>query len=140
MIWITIPIAPRYEVSDGGDVRVKSTKRVLKPFIDKLQDYPRVDLWDGHGNKVRMMVHILVAEAFFGKRPEGMEIDHINGIKSDNRVENLRYVSPQRNRANPITKTNMKVGNVRGLVAKGKITPEEGKEKICSIMEAYGNK
>ncbi len=40
----------------------------------------------------RVAVHSLVAAAFIGKRPTNQEVDHINRIKTDNRVENLRYV------------------------------------------------
>lgn len=42
-------------------------------------------------------VHSLVAEAFLGPRPEGYDIDHINSTKTDNRAENLRYVTHTQN-------------------------------------------
>lgn len=48
-------------------------------------------------------VHRMVYEAFKGEIPEGMEIDHINTIKTDNRLENLRVVTHQENVLNPIT-------------------------------------
>lgn len=38
-------------------------------------------------------VHRLVAMAFIGEIPQGMEINHKNGIKTDNRVENLEIVT-----------------------------------------------
>ena len=93
----------RYEVSDMGNVRNARTKRILKPFTDPLQEYDRVMLYDEHGRKRKVMVHVLVAEAFLGPRPEGYEIDHINTYRHDNRVSNLRYVTPEENRNNPIT-------------------------------------
>lgn len=37
-------------------------------------------------------VHRLIYQMFFGGIPEGLIIDHINGIRSDNRIENLRTV------------------------------------------------
>lgn len=51
-----------------------------------------------------IMVHRLVAEAFIGPCPEGCEVDHINRNRSDNRVENLRYISHKENcnNRNPI--------------------------------------
>lgn len=50
------------------------------------------------GNKRRaVMVHKLVAYAFLGKRPYGYDIDHINAIRTDNRAENLQYLSRQQN-------------------------------------------
>ena len=102
MEWRTIAAFPCYEVSDAGLVRHKDRKVVLKPFTDRLQEYDRVTLYNG-GRKSKVMVHILVAEAFLGPRPEGMEIDHLNTNRHDNRVCNLRYVTPETNRLNPIT-------------------------------------
>ena len=42
-------------------------------------------------------VHSLVMLAFVGPRPPGMDIDHINGVRNDNRLENLRYCTTQEN-------------------------------------------
>jgi DNA-binding NarL/FixJ family response regulator len=41
----------------------------------------------------RHEVHRLVGEAFIGPLPDGFDTHHINGIPSDNRVENLEYKS-----------------------------------------------
>lgn len=45
-------------------------------------------------------VHRLVYETFFGEIPEGMVIDHINGIRDDNRIENLRCITQSENAMN----------------------------------------
>lgn len=49
------------------------------------------------------LIHRLIWEAFNGEIPEGYEIDHINTIRNDNRLENLRLVTPKENRNNPLT-------------------------------------
>ena len=44
-----------------------------------------------------MLVHVLIAHAFNGKRPKGYDVDHINGKRDDNRPCNLRYVTRSQN-------------------------------------------
>lgn len=39
----------------------------------------------------------LVAAAWFGPRKPGFEVNHINGVKNDNRICNLEYVTHQEN-------------------------------------------
>lgn len=103
MEWRTIPTFPKYEASEDGNIRRKSTGQILKPYTDKKQEYPRVSCYGEKGDRHKRMVHTLVASAFFGPKPEGMEIDHINTNRFDCSVANLRYVTPEENRKNPIT-------------------------------------
>lgn len=50
---------------------------------------------DGRSRTLR--VHSLVALAFLGPKPDGLEVAHINGINTDNRLPNLRYVTHAEN-------------------------------------------
>lgn len=45
------------------------------------------------------LVHQLVALAFIGPRPDGMEVAHIDGNPANNRKDNLRYATPRENTA-----------------------------------------
>lgn len=99
-----------YQVSNTG--KIKSLKRIdcagkirtgniLQP--NKLKKgYLRIGL-NKNGIRERFMVHRLVAEAFIPNPENKPFIDHINTIKDDNRVENLRWVTNQENCNNPIT-------------------------------------
>lgn len=53
----------------------------------------------------RRLVHRIIYETFVGEIPEGMEIDHIKGNKTDNRPEMLKCVSHKENCDNPSTAT-----------------------------------
>ena len=58
-------------------------------------------------------LHKIVWSAFMGEIPEGMEVDHINTIRDDNRLENLRLVSSKQNKNNPLTIEHYKESNSR---------------------------
>lgn len=53
--------------------------------------------------KYQVSVHRLVFETFVGEIPQGYQIDHINTVSDDNRLENLRLVTPKENMNNPLT-------------------------------------
>ncbi|CAL6103553.1 HNH_homing endonuclease [Hexamita inflata] len=86
---------PNYEVSNLGQVRNKSTGRILKPYEDK-DGYLTVGLYL---NKIKKTckIHRLVAQAFLENPNNYNEIDHINGSPSNNNVQNLRWTSPRDN-------------------------------------------
>lgn len=48
-------------------------------------------------------VHRAIYETFVGEIPQGYEIDHINTVRTDNRLENLRCVTSKENNNNSIT-------------------------------------
>jgi hypothetical protein len=60
------------------------------------QGYRQVNLKTTKGFRTRL-VHVLVLETWVGPRPEGMVTNHKNGDKTDNRLENLEYVTQTEN-------------------------------------------
>ena len=91
-----------YLVSENGDVYSLISNKVLKPAKDKYGYLYYVLCVKG--SRVTVKAHRLVAMTFLSN-PEGKPaIDHINGIRTDNRVGNLRWVTNRENVNNPITR------------------------------------
>lgn len=62
---------------------------------------------------VGVKIHRLVAAAFIHPIPEGMEVNHLNGIRDDNRIENLEIVTPSENMAHAFKILGRKITDVR---------------------------
>lgn len=52
--------------------------------------YPSVSL-AREGKDFKKYIHNLVLEAYIGPRPQGYQCRHLNGVKTDNRLENLKW-------------------------------------------------
>ena len=101
----------QYEVSNLGNVRNKNTKVVLSQE-DTGNGYLCVGLQIDKGVYKKTRVHRMVAMAFleFQRTEERNEVDHINGNKSDNSVDNLRWCTHKENMNNPITRRKIRRG------------------------------
>jgi len=85
-----------YTISKNGTVTNTRTGRILKEDITSY-GYCRVTL-SARGNLKRVFVHRLVAEHFLSRKgSDGRLINHINGIKTDNKVENLEWCTCKEN-------------------------------------------
>lgn len=85
-----------YSVSDRGRVRNDRDGHILKGSPNQ-KGYFIVDLRVPDFRRAAA-IHSLVAETFLGKRPDPkLQINHINGVKTDNRITNLEYVTASEN-------------------------------------------
>ena len=84
-----------YQVSDKGRVRNKNGK-ILKSWFKNRYLYKDIILTK-NGKRKHHLIHRLVAEAFIPNSDNLKEINHINGIRFWNSVENLEWVTSKQN-------------------------------------------
>ena len=116
-----------YEVSNMGRVKTLNFKRSGKEKIMKQSfdgnGYLRVGLRKDGKLKLNS-VHRLVAQTFIENKENKLEVDHISTVKTDNRVENLKWATRSENANNPLTRKHNSESR------KGKKHTEETKKKI----------
>src|SRR5574337_1287966 len=91
----------RYVVSDHGEVKTLVARAARKAGYTLKQrisgrGYMYVELSQGGVTKPHM-IHRLVADAFIGARPANFQVNHKDGIKTNNRASNLEYVTASDN-------------------------------------------
>ena len=84
-----------YEVSTQGNVRRLENQRLMG-FNKVIGNYLRVHL-GGRKNPKSMSVHRLVATAFISNPENKPQVNHKNGIRNDNRLENLEWNTRKEN-------------------------------------------
>jgi hypothetical protein len=103
MEWRVIEDYPEYEVSNTGVVR--RAERILKNTLG-MNGYYCINLKRGN----HYHIHRLVATAFIPNPENKPQVDHINRIKTDNCVENLRWATHAENLCNTGVRSHSKLG------------------------------
>ena len=134
--WKEIPNTNgRYQVNDSGEIMSFQPGRPpvkIKIRLDRA-GYHAVRI-SVKGKQRTVFVHRIVAEAFLDAELGKYEVNHINGIKTDNRVKNLEWVTHAEN---------MQHAFDTGLcVAKGKVVVDDLHElyynSVREAADAYG--
>ena len=131
-----------YEVSNFGRIR-RSTPgrgacmgRVLNPYFDK-KGYCRVSI-NRKKIKKTTSVHRLVLETFLGNDPK-KQTNHKNGIKTDNRLENLEWVTGEQNLAHALKNglCHSKLKKYQVVEIKKRIQAKEPQQQIAKRFNVH---
>lgn len=88
-IWKTTSDYPNYEVSTNGQVKKKSTGKILV-CTDDSRGYPAVTLINDTGQHTKN-IHRLVAETFIPNPENKRTVNHKDGNKRNNHISNLEW-------------------------------------------------
>lgn len=95
VIWETIDGYPNYKVNAYGEVLSVRRNIILKPYLDAW-GYLVVDLFNERGRSPKR-VHRLVSKTFIPNPYNKPEVNHIDGNKRNNSVDNLEWVTRSEN-------------------------------------------
>ena len=126
--WKAVPQFENYLVSDRG--RVKTINGKILEQRKQSKGYMMVSL-SNNGQYWRALVHRLVAIVFIPNPDNLPQVNHINEIKTDNRVENLEWVSAKQN-------INHGTGHDRAFNSFIKNHPDWIKRKSCALVNDDG--
>ena len=95
--WTTIQEASNYEVSTYGNIRNKTTQKILKGRLTK-SGYLQVSLKIDETNKFsNRYIHRLVAIYWIDNPEDKREVNHKDGNKENNNINNLEWVTSSEN-------------------------------------------
>ena len=98
---------PNYLIYDDGRVFSKTSNRFLKPTVGN-DGYSRIGLYNIKCKK--FLLHRLIAMHYIPNLENNPEVDHIDGNKLNNFIENLRWASTSQNAMNKRKQTRNKSG------------------------------
>lgn len=114
-----------YKISNWGNVMSLKRNKLMTPKKTK-HGYITITL-SKKGEIKTFFLHRLIAETFIPNPENKPYIDHINTIRDDNRVENLRWVTPSENNNNPLTlKRMLEITNTNEYKKTQSITKSKG--------------
>ena len=106
-VWAKVPGYPRYEVSSLGNVRkaysLSARKRYKLPAYKTINPtdngfgYLKFPAYDGHNKGKAFYVHRLVVELFLRPMEAGESVNHRDGIRNNNKAQNLEIVDASGN-------------------------------------------
>jgi hypothetical protein len=122
-IWIDIKdYEGLYQISNYGNIKAYPNSHthlkeiMLKPTINS-SGYLKVELYKNHSSKV-FYVHRLVALSFISNPENKPQVNHIDGNKTNNKCDNLEWVTISENQKHAINKGLRKPSPMIGKIGK----------------------
>lgn len=145
-IFKRVPIASNYEVSDLGAIRIldRSIIQSIKPFEPWVTGYGylianiRLDeLKDGKKVWKQIGVHRLVALTFQGNPLNKTQVNHIDGVRLNNRNDNLEFVTPHEHLIHGVSVLGWQTNPELMIMIEGTPLPEYARSIGKSTVEVY---
>lgn len=95
-MWKKIKRNSNYSINKNGEVRNDKTGHIKKPFINKVNNYLTVDLYKNNKSE-KVPIHRLIAETFIPNPENKLTVDHIDGNRQNNSIDNLRWATYSEN-------------------------------------------
>lgn len=87
---------PMYSVSTTGRIMKNSSRKIMKPS-KKQNGYMQINLFTSDGRRKKELVHRLVALTFIPNKEGLPEVNHIDGVRDNNALSNLEWVTRKEN-------------------------------------------
>lgn len=84
-----------YQINELGKVKRVDSGKILKNAVGKI-GYPVVSLWKNNKGQTKY-IHRMLAECFLSNHDNKREVNHIDGVKTNNNLSNLEWVTPKEN-------------------------------------------
>lgn len=145
--WVKVKGYSLYEISDMGRLKTYNWKnqgieRIMRPALDG-SGYLRTMLKSDSGRVHTVKIHRLVLISFIGDPLPGQECNHKNGIRTDNRLINLEWISHAENikhsfiigRSNNQGENNPAATITENEVREIRLNYQYGKKRKCGITK-----
>ena len=142
----TIPNFSRYSIDENGNIYSNNYKnsgktKILKPAISK-DGYLATMLLSDDGKYCSRKLHRWVMTTYIGERKKGYEINHKDGNKLNNSIQNLEYITKSENikHAYKLGFLTPKIGSLNGNSKLNEQEVKEIREHASNHGRYYGRK